>query len=102
MFTAADKTLKQQYPTGGQRRGKNEFVNSTFHQQDGPSVSIRILQNISTSSEFISGKNQATAQCRQSETFCKELAKADKGSCNPTKSLLFCRQSNHGYQVCVS
>ena len=28
----------------------------------------------STSSEFISGKNKATAQSRQSETFCKELA----------------------------
>ena len=78
MFTAAGQTLQQQYPTKGRGRGKNEFINSTSRQLDGSSVSIRILQNTSTSSEFISGKNQATAQCRQSETFCKELAKADK------------------------
>ena len=72
---------QQQYPTGGQGRGKNElFINSTFHQLDGPSACISILQNTSTSSEFISGKNQATAQSRQSETFCKELAKTDKRS----------------------
>ena len=72
--------MQQQYPTGGQGRGKNEFINSTFHQLDGPSACISILQNTSTSSEFISGKNQATAQSRQSETFCKELAKTDKRS----------------------
>ena len=30
---------------------------------------------MSTSSEFISGKNQATAPCRQSETICKETEK---------------------------
>ena len=80
IFTAAGQTLQQQYPTGGQGRGKNEFINSTFHQLDGPSACISILQNTSTSSEFISGKNQATAQSRQSETFCKELAKTDKQS----------------------
>ena len=32
IFTAACQNLQQQNPTGGQRRGKNEFVNSTFHQ----------------------------------------------------------------------
>ena len=80
IFTAAGQTLQQQYPTGGQGRGKNEFINSTLHQLDGPSVCISILQNTSTSSEFIPGKNQATAQCKQTETFCKELAKADKQS----------------------
>ena len=80
IFTAAGQTLQQQYPTGGQGRGKNEFINSTFHQLDGPSACISILQNTSTSSEFISSKNQATAQSRQSETFCKELAKTDKRS----------------------
>ena len=78
IFTAAGQTLQQQYPTGGQGRGKNEFINSTLHQLDGPSASISILQNTSTSSEFISSKNQATAQSRQSKTFCKELAKTDK------------------------
>ena len=72
--------MQQQYPTGGQGRGKNEFINSTLHQLDGPSVCLSILQNTSTSSEFISSKNQATAQSRQSETFCKELAKTDKRS----------------------
>ena len=81
MFTAAAQTLQQQYPTRGQRRGKNEIINSTFHHQlNRPSVSIRILQNTSTSSEFISGKNQATAQCRKNKTFCKELAKTGKRS----------------------
>ena len=80
IFTAAGQTLQQQYPTGGQGRGKNEFINSTFHQLDRPSACISILKNTSTSSEFISGKNQATAQSRQSETFCKELAKTDKRS----------------------
>ena len=78
IFTAAGQTLQQQYPTGGQGRGKNEFINSTLHQLDGPSACISILQNTSTSSEFISSKNQATAQSRQSKTFCKELAKTDK------------------------
>ena len=68
------------YLTGGQGRGKNEFVKSNFHQLDEPSVCISILQNTSTSSEFIPGKNQATAQSKQTETFCKELAKADKQS----------------------
>ena len=82
IFTAAGQTLQQQYPTGGQGRGKNEFINSTFHQLEGPSACISILQNTSTSSKFISGKNQATAQSRQSETFCKELAKADHRSCD--------------------
>ena len=72
--------MQQQYPTGGQGRSKNEFINSTFHQLDGPSACTSILQNKFTSSEFISGKNQATAQSRQSETFCKELAKTDKRS----------------------
>ena len=80
MFTCAGLTLQQQYPTGGQRRGKNEFINSTFHQLDVPSVCVRILQNTSTSSEFISGKNQVTAQSRHSETFYKELAQTDKRS----------------------
>ena len=79
-FTAAGQTLQQQYPTGEQGRGKDEFIDSTFHQLDEPSFCIRILQNTSTSSEFTSGKNQATAQSRQSETFCKELAKTDKPS----------------------
>ena len=72
--------MQQQYPTGGQGRGKNEFINSTFHQLDGPSACISLLQNTSTSGENISGKNQATAQSRQSETFCKGLAKIDKPS----------------------
>ena len=80
MFTAADQTLQQQYATEGQGRGMNEFINSTFHQLHGPSVSIRILQNTSFCSEFIPGKDQATAQCRQGETFCKELGKTDKRS----------------------
>ena len=53
---------------------ENEFINSAFHQLDGRSACISILQNTCASSEFISGKNQATAQIRQSETFCKELA----------------------------
>ena len=80
MFTAAGQTLQQQYPTGGQERGKNEFINSTFHQLDRPTVFIRILKKTSISSEFTSSKNQAIAQCRQSETFCNELAKTDKQS----------------------
>ena len=71
IFTAAGQTLQQQYPTRGQGRGNNEFINSTFHQLDGPSFCISILQNTSTSSKFISGKNQATAQSRQSEHFVK-------------------------------
>ena len=50
IFTAAGQTLQQQYPTGGQGRGKNEFINSTFHQLNRPSVCISILQNTSTSS----------------------------------------------------
>ena len=80
IFTIAGQTLQKQYPTAGQGRCKNEFINSTFHQLDGPSACISILQNTSSSSEFIFGKNQATAQSRQSETFCKELAKTDKRS----------------------
>ena len=78
MFTAAVQTLQQQYHTGGQARCKIILNNSPFHQLNGTSVLIRILQNASTSNEFISSKSQATAQCRQSETFCKELAKTDK------------------------
>ena len=66
--------------TGGQGRGQNEFVKSNFHQLDEPSVCISILQNTSTSSEFISGKHLATVQNRQSGTFCKELAKTGKRS----------------------
>ena len=73
IFTAAGQTLQQQYPTGGQGRGKNEFINSTLHQLDGPSVCLSILQNTSTSSEFISGKNKATSQSRQSKTFCLKV-----------------------------
>ena len=80
VFKAAGKTLQQQNATGGQGRSMNEFINSTFHQLNGPSVCISILQNTSTSSEFISGKNQATAQSRQTETFCKGLAKTEKRS----------------------
>ena len=76
--TAVGQTLQQQYPTGRQGRGKNEFINSTFHQLNGPSICIRILQNTSADSEFIFGKNQTTAQSRQSET----LAKTDKQSCD--------------------
>ena len=68
------------YLTGGQGRGKNEFVKSNFHQLDEPSVCISILQNTSTISEFISGKHLATVQNRQSGTFCKELAKTGKRS----------------------
>ena len=71
IFTAAGQTLQQQYPTRGQGRGNNEFINSTFYQLDGPSFCISILQNTSTSSKFISDKNQATAQSRQSEHFVK-------------------------------
>ena len=82
IFTASDQTLQQQYPIGEQGRDKNELVNSTFHQLDGPSVCISILQSTSTSNEFIAGENQATAQSRQSETFCKELAKTDHRSCD--------------------
>ena len=67
-------------PYRRKRKGKNVFISSTSHQLDGPSVCISILQNTSTSSEFIPGKNQATAQSKQTETFCKELAKADKQS----------------------
>ena len=76
--TAVGQTLQQQYPTGRQGRGKNELINSTFHQLNGPSICIRILQNTSADSEFIFGKNQTTAQSRQSET----LAKTDKQSCD--------------------
>ena len=64
ILTAAGQTLQQQYRTGGQERGKNEFVNSTFHQLDGPSVCISILQNTSSSSEFISSKNLVTARVK--------------------------------------
>ena len=38
------------------------------------------MQKTSTSSDVISGKNEPTSQSKQSETFCKELAKADKRS----------------------
>ena len=69
MFTAAGQALQQQYPTGGQGRDKSEFISSTFRQLDRPSVCIKTLQNTSTISEFISGKNQATPQSRQNETF---------------------------------
>ena len=72
-FTAAGKPLQQQNATGGQERSMNEFINSTFHQLNGPSVCISILQNTSTSSEFISDKNQAPLQSRQSEIFVKNL-----------------------------
>ena len=73
IFTAAGQTLQQQYSTGGEGSGKNEFINSIFHEVDGPSACIRILQNTSTSSKFISGTNQATSQSRQSGTFVKHL-----------------------------
>ena len=65
--------LLAKYLTVGQGRGKNEFINSTFHQLDRPSVCLSILQNTSTSSEFISGKNKATSQSRQSKTFCLKV-----------------------------
>ena len=78
IFKAPGRTLQQQYLTGGQGRGKNESLNSTFHQLDEPSVSMSILQSTSTSREFFSSKNQATTQSKQSETFYKELAKTDK------------------------
>ena len=83
MFPATGQTVPQQYPAGRQVRGKNEFINNNFHQFPRSSVSIRVLQNIFFSSEFISRKNQATEQCRQSETFCKELPKSDKQYYNP-------------------
>ena len=54
MFTAAGQTLQQQYPAERQTRCKNKLINTTFHQLERPSASIRILQNTSTSSEFIS------------------------------------------------
>ena len=75
---AADKTLQQQYSTGRLGRPKNEFINSAFYQLDEYSVSIIVFQNTCTSSEFISVKCQATAQCRQNETFWKEMAKINK------------------------
>ena len=31
MFRGAGQTLQQQYPTGGQGKVKNEFINSNFH-----------------------------------------------------------------------
>ena len=80
---AADETLQQQYSTGRLGRAKNEFVNSTFYQLDEYFVSIIVFRNTSTSSEFISVKSQATAQCRQNETFWKELAKINKRFYNP-------------------
>ena len=40
--TAVGQTLQQQYPTGRQGRGKNEFINNTLHQLNGPSICIRI------------------------------------------------------------
>ena len=83
MFTVDGQTLQQQYPAGGQGRGKNEFISSTFPQLDGPPVCIKILQNTFTSSDFISSKNQATTQGRHNETFCKELTKTDKQSYDP-------------------
>ena len=46
-FTVDGATLQQQYPKGGQDRSK-----STCHQIDGLYVSIEILQNTFTSSEF--------------------------------------------------
>ena len=57
MFTAAGQTLQEQYPTGGQGRRKNEYINSAFHQLDRPFASIKVLKNTSTSREFISRKN---------------------------------------------
>ena len=80
MFTAAGKTLKQQYPAGIQAKGKSKFAKNTFHLLHRPLASIRILKNTSISREFISSKNQANAQCWHSKTFCKELAKTDKQS----------------------
>lgn len=74
--------MQDQYTPGEQAKRKNKFVNinSTFHQLHRPSVFIRVLQNKSTSIEFTSSKNQPTAQCRQNEFFCKELAQTDKQS----------------------
>lgn len=44
--------------------GKNKFTNDTLHELPRPPVSLRILQNISTSSVIISSEIQATTQCR--------------------------------------
>ena len=40
MLTAACQALQQQYPTGRQARSKNNSINSTFHELEGPSTSI--------------------------------------------------------------
>ena len=36
------KLYKQQYPTGGQARSKNKFINSIFHELVRPSASISL------------------------------------------------------------
>ena len=83
IFKAACQTLQEQYPTEEKAKGRNMFINSTFRQLHKPTASIRILQHTSTSSGLVSRKNRATAPCRQSETFCKELAQIDKISYDP-------------------
>ena len=44
------KLKQQQYPAGIQAKGKNKFINNTFHQYPKPPVSIGIFQITSTSS----------------------------------------------------
>ena len=44
------KLKQQQYPAGIQAKGKNKFINNTFHQYSRPPVSIGIFLITSTSS----------------------------------------------------
>ena len=106
IFEPADQILQQQYLTGGQGRGKNEFLNSTFHQFDEPSVSMSILQSTSTSSEFFSSKNQATTQSNRVKHFAKNFQRLTNDPMlldivRGYKIPLFFRQGNQDYHICV-
>ena len=102
ILAAAFQTLQQQHPTEGQAKANNMFINSIFHH-----LHKLTLQNVSISSVFNSSKNEVTAQCRQSETFCKEFTLSDKRFYYPGCSkrlqnfFLFYRQVNHIYHISV-
>ena len=106
IFEPAGQILQQQYLTGGQGRGKNEFLNSTFHQFDEPSVSMSILQSTSTSSEYFSSKNQATTQSNRVKHFAKNFQRLTNDPMlldivRGYKIPLFFRQGNQDYHICV-
>ena len=100
MFTAADQILQQKH-----LQEDKEWVNSIFHQLDGPSVCIKILQN--TVVNLCPVSIQQLSKAGRVKHFVKNWQNLTN---NPMildiirgyKIPLFCHQGNQSYQSGVS